>query len=334
MLILGARDVAAVLHDAPEQVLRIVQDTYIAHDAQRTELPHSAFLRLPDDRNRIIALPAFVGGERPSAGVKWIASFPANTREDMDRASAAIILNSTRTGRPEVLLEGSTISAWRTAASAALAAAWLSADRPTTGVTLVGCGVINLAVLRFLRLTVPGFTRVTVYDAEPAAARAFVSRCAQEWPDLEVSAAPGLDDALARHDLVSFATTAAVPHTDLAACRPGTLVLHVSLRDVTTGTVRKARNIVDDADHVCRAGTSLHLAEQECGDRTFIDDSIGALLRGGRRLARDPDRLTIYSPFGLGVLDIAVAEHVHRAAAGQGLGTAVPDFLPTRTASG
>jgi ornithine cyclodeaminase len=110
---------------------------------------------------------------------------------------------------------------------------------------------------------------------------------------------------------------------------PGTLVLHVSLRDVTVDSVLDAVNIVDDADHVCRAATSVHLAEQRVGDRGFIAAEIGRLL-GGAPTPRDPATVTIFSPFGLGVLDLAVADLVLRRAREKGLGMEFSDFLPNQ----
>ncbi|MFE9426945.1 2,3-diaminopropionate biosynthesis protein SbnB [Kitasatospora sp. NPDC006697] len=327
MLILTAREVRQVLDGAERQVVEAVGRAYQLHSAGRTELPHSLFLRFPDrPRDRIIALPGYLGADEPVAGIKWISSFPGNLAAGLERASAAVILNSMRTGHPEVLLEGSVISARRTAASAALAAATLAPAEPQTGVTLVGCGVINFEVLRFLHALLPELAEVTVFDLDPARAAAFAERCADRLPGLKAGTADRIEDALAAHRLVSIATTAATPHLDPSPCRPGTLLLHLSLRDLAPETILSSVNIVDDGDHVCREATSLHLAEQQVGHREFISDSIGAILTSGRR-HRDPERLTVFSPFGLGVLDLAVADLVHRRAREQGLGTDVPDFL-------
>ncbi|MEV0039806.1 2,3-diaminopropionate biosynthesis protein SbnB [Streptomyces sp. NPDC050804] len=329
MLILGAEDVHQVLDGAEKDVLEAVRRAYVLHDQGRTALPHSVFLRFPDDRrNRIIGLPAYLGDETPVGGVKWVSSFPGNVAAGLRRASAAIIMNSMATGMPEAFVEGSVISARRTAASAALAAATLTARTPDTGVSLVGCGVINFEVLRFLRAALPDLAEVTLFDLDQDRARAFADRCGGQWPDLKVSSAGTADEALAAHRLVSLATTAATPYLTTEACRPGTLVLHLSLRDLTADSVLAAVNVVDDADHVCREATSLHLAEQRTGGRDFIQAPIGAVLADADAGRRAEDRVTVFSPFGLGVLDLAVADLVRRRAEALSLGTRLPGFLP------
>ncbi|MFI0739148.1 2,3-diaminopropionate biosynthesis protein SbnB [Streptomyces sp. NPDC021100] len=328
MLIARHADVHEVLAGREEEILALVQETYGAHEDGRTAVPHSTFLRFPgDDRNRIIGLPAFADGDHPVAGMKWIASFPGNLDAGLPRASAAIVLNSLENGFPVALLEGSQISAKRTAASAALAARLLTEGDEPTGVTLVGGGVINTEVLRFLLVALPSLREVTVFDLDAERAGAFAARCRELGPALTVDVATDRPTALARHRLVALATTSGTPHLGSDELRPGTVVLHVSLRDLHPEVILGAQNIVDDADHVCRERTSLHLAEQQVGHREFVDASIGALVRGTVPFTRDPERVTVFSPFGLGILDMALAEYVRAQAAERGLGVQVEGFL-------
>ncbi|WP_255948293.1 2,3-diaminopropionate biosynthesis protein SbnB [Streptomyces odontomachi] len=320
LLVIDSGAVGRILDVSPTSVVDAVRTAYRLHDQAQTVVPHSTFLRFPDDTvNRIIGLPAYVGGPVHTAGMKWIASFPGNLAAGLPRASAAIVLNSMATGGPTALLEGAQISAHRTAASAALAAQVLGPEEPT-GISLIGCGVINLAVLRYVRHLLPSVRVVTLHDADPPRASAFASQV----PDgVSVHVVEELDEALAAHRLISFATNASAPHTGLTACRPGTVVLHISLRDLHPEALLAARNIVDDPDHVDRERTSVHLASQRAGDRGFVHATIGGLLSGRVELA-PTEQVTVFSPFGLGALDIAVAEMVRQEAERTGGGLAVP----------
>jgi 2,3-diaminopropionate biosynthesis protein SbnB len=330
MLIISHADVEALLAGQERPVVDLVRDAYRRHDLGDTSVPHSCFLRFPQSpRDRIIALPAYLGGDEPVAGVKWVSSFPANITVGVPRASAAMLLNSIATGRPEALVEASMINSWRTAASAAAAAALLT-ERPVRSAALVGCGVINFEVLRFLLVTLPDLSRVSVFDADRERAEAFVRRCGDFSPRLTVAVAPDRAAALAGAEVVSLATTAATPYMGLDECDPAATVLHVSLRDLTPEAILASRNVVDDAHHVCREQTSLHLTEQVTGDRRFIHASIGALLRGAATLPKQPGRV-VFSPFGLGVLDLAVARFVRDRAIATGRGVRVPDFLEPAT---
>jgi ornithine cyclodeaminase len=84
--------------------------------------------------------------------------------------------------------------------------------------------------------------------------------------------------------------------------------------------------VVDDADHVCRASTSLDLAERLVQDRRFITAEIGDILSGRVSVRYDAGSTAVFSPFGLAVLDAAVGAYVLDAATTLGLGIDIPDF--------
>jgi len=224
------------------------------------------------------------------------------------------------------------LSSRRTAASAALALRALHAEPDVTELGLIGCGVINFEILRFTEALFPGLRRVRIYDTNPESAERFRARWLRLQPACDIRIVQSTDAVLRGCSAVSFATTAAVPHVDsLSRCRPEATVLHISLRDLSTAAIVSADNVVDDAHHVCRAGTSLHLAQESLGHADFIRCSLGQVLLGSAP-ARGGAPVTVFSPFGLGILDVALGGFIHARAIANGKGVVVDSFLPRTTA--
>jgi ornithine cyclodeaminase len=331
IFILKNHEVLTLLSGRENDIVQAVGEAYRIHGAQQSSLPHSLFLRFPDNqRNRIIALPAYLGGGFDVAGMKWIASFPGNIEHGIDRASAVIILNSPQTGRPLAIIEGSAISAKRTAASAALAASSLSNGHHYAEASLLGCGVINFEVARFLLNTCPEIKAFKLFDLDPERAAQFKVKLEETFDGTEVSVASNMETAMADSQLVSLATTAIDPHiSNLSACAPAATILHVSLRDLTPEVILTCDNIVDDIDHVSRAQTSVHLAEQLTGNRDFIRCTLADILSGNVAPRTADDSIAVFSPFGLGILDMALAKLVYDVGRQEGIGTVIESFLPS-----
>lgn len=329
--ILTAAQVADALAGQERDIVLRVADAYRTHASGDSVLPHSLFLRFPGlEKERIIALPAYLGGGAGLAGMKWISSFPGNLERGLERASAVLLLNALETGRVYAVLESSLVSAVRTAASAALGADVLLGETTADSVGLVGCGPINLQVLRFLRVVRPSIRRVVLFDLDSKRTEQFRDVHAPRLGFEDVVATRSLAELLDSTRLVSFATTAVKPHVpETAPIAPGTLILHVSLRDLPPSWILDADNVVDDVDHVCRANTSLHLAEQASGHRSFIRASLGEILLR-KQPAHPPvaKPLTVFSPFGLGILDLAVGQLAYERASTRGGSTTLENFHP------
>jgi 2,3-diaminopropionate biosynthesis protein SbnB len=330
ILILTGNEICSLLVGRELELIDTVKTAYTRHTRGESSLPHSTFLQLPGNtRSRIIALPAYLGEGFDLAGVKWIASFPENIHQGMDRASATMILNSALNGRPIAVLEGSVISAKRTAASAALAAQCLHQEEDTKSLGVIGCGPINYEIARFLLAVYPKLVRFIVFDLNPARANHFKNKCQHLSHNIEVYQAPNIETVIRLAPLVSFATNAPTPYVlDIPFCSFNRTILHISLRDFAPEVILSCRNIVDDIDHICRAQTSLHLAEQITGNRDFIGATLSEILNG-KSVAREQNQpIVIFSPFGLGVLDIAVGKLVYDLSVKQRLGKRVEAFFP------
>ncbi len=324
LVVLPASEVAVLLADQEATILEVVEAAYRAHGRGESIVPHSCFLRLPGGRERIVALPAYLGGDFGVAGMKWIASFPNNVTRGLERASGLVVLNSLVSGRPCAIVEGSVVSSERTAASAALAGRLLHGEEPPGTIGILGSGAINLATLRYLRHVWPSIDHVLVCDLSPSRAVGFIARGRAMLPKARFELVSDWSALVEHATLLSIATTSTAPYLDALGRGSLTTVLHLSLRDVDPALVLAADNVVDDADHVCRAETSLHLAERAAGHRGFIRCALADVLAGSQPPKRAYGSPTIFSPFGLGILDIAIAKLVCDRAQARGWGTRIP----------
>jgi len=119
----GALDIA--------EVIQAVEKVYALHEQGQCIEPEAPLISWDGPHGRrILAHPAWVGGDVDVAGIKWIPSNPENPRKrGMPRASAIIILNDPETGYPLAVMDGTVISAARTGAATGVGAKYLMARR-------------------------------------------------------------------------------------------------------------------------------------------------------------------------------------------------------------
>jgi N-[(2S)-2-amino-2-carboxyethyl]-L-glutamate dehydrogenase len=325
--IVGGNTVKSVVFGDIEHCMSVVRAAYLAHGSGQSVNPNSYFLRFPErPTERIIALPAYLGEAFDVAGIKWISSYPGNVAHGIPRASAVLVLNNCGNGYPFACLEASIVSAARTAASAVLAAQACAEDRPqprTLGI--IGNGLIARYLYEFFTRTGWDFPNIRLHDATPGESQRFSERLALNERHAVVHDET-IEPLLQASDLIIFATTTGTPYVhDPGLFAHNPIVLNISLRDLGTEVISSSYNVVDDIGHVLNADTSVHLTEQLLGHRRFIHATIPQLLAGTS--PPGTDRPIIVSPFGLGVLDLAVGKWVYDQAKERGELVEVPDFF-------
>ena len=326
--VISGGQVQQALQGREKELVALVEGTYRLHGAGESVNPPSYFLRFDDRPSaRIIALPASIGGHVNVDGLKWISSFPQNVAAGVPRASAVLILNDHDTGYPFACLESSIISATRTAASATLAADWLSRDRRRPrSVGFFGVGLIARYIHTFLARTGWSFDEIGVHDLSADNASGFRGYLQRSDVAGRINVYDRPEELIRASDMVVFATVAGEPHvSDVSWFAHNPVVLHVSLRDLAPGIVLASTNILDDIEHCMKANTSPHLAEQLTGNRDFLNGTLNDVMAG--RMLVPADRPVVFSPFGLGVLDLAVGKYVYDEVARSGELRVVDDFF-------
>ncbi len=324
-LVIGANEINEWLNQNANVIIDLVENCYLSFSKGDAICPDSYFLRFPNEPiNRIIALPSSIeSGDDAVAGIKWISSFPKNIENSLDRASAVLILNDRSTGYPIACLEGSLISAYRTAASAIVGAQHLhSKSKTIEHLTIIGSGLISHTTINLFKLLGWTIKKISVVDKDLNRAQLFCEKIGDsiDWSYSSKT------DSIADSDMILFATSAIEPYiNDPSLFTHNPTILHMSLRDISPEIVLNAQNFADDVDHAVKANTSLHLAEQKVNNRNFIDGSISELLKGIKK--PDLSKTRIWSPFGMGILDISVGYKIYQDVSSDNV-TVVDNFFP------
>jgi ornithine cyclodeaminase len=169
------------------------------------------------------------------------------------------------------------------------------------------------------------FGKIGLYDLDRKEAERF-GRWLHDARGVEAEVQRDLEHAVRDASLILFTTTASAPYfADAKLFAHCPTVLHLSLRDIGTNVILASQNVVDDVEHCLKASTSLHLTEMATGNRDFVAGNLVDVLESRVELDRRKPR--IFSPFGLGVLDLAVGNFVLETAISSKATIALPDFF-------
>jgi alanine dehydrogenase len=316
VLCLTASDVSA-LHLAPSDMCRAVLDIFserategaLARPKLAIELgPGHAFQSLcAISRGLGLAANKWLGMTPPSPGRPGVID-------------ALVALNDLDTGRLVALLDGGAITALRTAAMSAAAAAYLARfDARTIG--FVGCGLQARTHLAALADLLPHLDRVLAFDGSRASTRAFAAEAASQGRQVEI-----IDDAEALVRASDVLVTSVpmqpglTPFLDPAWIAPGAFVAALDVaRSFCPDGLRRLDLVATD-DHEQQAQQPLSAALGPLG--TF-DADLAALAAGVRRGRTDPAQRTMFLFRGFALGDLAVAALAFRSAERRGVGTAL-----------
>jgi alanine dehydrogenase len=292
--------------------------------AGRASVPPRIAAMVPEQDGLVAAMPGYV----PSAGAlacKLVSLFPGNAGTAVPTHQALIAVFDPVTGSPVAVVDGTEITATRTAACSALSARLLAREDATV-LAVIGTGVQARTHSRALPRVRP-IREIRVAGRDPAKADALAGELAAET-GLEVRVAASYADAVGDADIVCATTHADEPVVRRAWLRPGTHVTSVGYnprgRELDDATVGDALVCVESRSAVLAplpAGSNDVLEPIRAG--VITEDHIvelGELVLGTRPGRTSPEQITVYKSVGVAVQDAMAAALVLEAARERGAG--------------
>jgi ornithine cyclodeaminase len=259
----------------------------------------------------LLLMPAWTAGEQGAEaflGTKIVTVFPDNGKLAKPAVLGSYILMSGATGEPLALMDGTSLTRWRTACASALAASYLARE-DSTHLVMVGAGALAPYLVR-AHAAVRPLKRVTLWNRTRG--HAVQAAFALAVGGIEVEVSDDLEAAVRDADIVSCATLSATPLLCGKWLKKGT---HV---DLVGGFTPKMREADDDAVKKSRVYVDTQAALKEAGDitqplksgalkKTGVHGDLFALCRGEKKGRTGNMQITLFKSVGTAIEDLAAA---------------------------
>jgi alanine dehydrogenase len=263
-------------------------------------------------------------------GAKLVSIFPGNAGGRWPTHQAVIVLFDPATGAPLALLDGTVLTAERTAATSAVATGLL-ADPGTEVLAVLGTGVQGRAHALAVARVCPSLREVRIAGRDGAKAAALARELGAVLT-VAVRVVDSFAAAVAGAGVVCAATHSPDPVVRREWLAPGTHVNSVGFnaegREVDAATVADALVVVESRASALApvpAGSNDLLWPLRDGiiNADHIGPELGELILGRREGRSSAGQLTLFKSVGVAVEDLAAASLVMSAARAQGRGRSV-----------
>jgi ornithine cyclodeaminase len=240
-------------------------------------------------------------------GVKMVTVAPDNGALEKPAIMGAYLLLNGRTGEPQAIIDGPALTAFRTAATSALAARFLA--RPDAATHLViGAGALSVPLARAHRAVRP-IRKTLFWNRTHSGALAAAEKLRQYG--FEAEAIPDLGAALRQADVVSSATLSKTPLVRGNLLRPGTHVdlvgaYNAQMRESDDTTMLRSRIYVDTYAGALKEGGDI--AQPVTDGIISAGDIVGEmaeLVKGDVQGRRTNDEITLFKSVGAALEDLA-----------------------------
>lgn len=349
----GVTDMAACV-DTMEEMFRLLYrgDYRMAganndsHGAMVTFPESSPFATMPKptaDR-RLMAMPAYLGGEFCTAGVKWYGSNIANREKGLPRSILMFTLNDADTGAPLAHMSANLLSAYRTGAIPGVGARYL-ARKDSEVIGLLGPGVMGKTTVAAFMAVCPNLHTIKVKGRGQRSLDNFITWVTETYPQITtIEVVESLEDVVRGSDIVTYCSSGEVGNPDVypvvkrewvkpgaflampASCRLDDGMEQPDVRKVldNTGLYKAWFEEVPKPAHHCIPVIGVRFMDMVAEGKITQDhlEDIGKIVSGDAP-GRHADEIIIMSVGGMPVEDVAWATVVYRRAVQQGIGVSL-----------
>ncbi len=288
-------------------------------------LPLRPVMWLPEKNGALAMMPSYLANPA-SLGVKVISVFPGKTTTEYDSHQGVILLFEPVHGRLLAIVDASSVTAIRTAASSGAATRILACE-DADDLAILGSGVQARTHLEAILLC-RTVRSVRVWSPNQEHLRKFVERESKRH-GIQIKGARTPEEAVRNANLICTTTSSRQPIVQSDWIASGAHINAVgacfpTARELDSATIARSRLFVDRLESAMNEAGDFLIPKQEgsIGD-DHIQGEIGDVLLGRKKGRTSREEITVFKSLGIAVEDLASANFLYDRASAKDKGTAV-----------
>ncbi|EEW05080.1 tyramine oxidase subunit B [Vibrio mimicus] len=337
-------DMFALLHQGDYRMAGPNNDSHGAMITFPQESPIPTMPKPTADR-RLMAMPAYLGGNFGTCGVKWYGSNIANREKDLPRSILMFILNDIETSAPLAIMSANLLSAYRTGAIPGVGARYL-ARKDSKVIGLLGPGVMGKTTVAAFMAACPKIDTIKIKGRGQKSLDSFLTWVSATFPQItHVDVVDTIEEVVRGSDLITYCNSGETgdpslyPEVKREWVKPGAfLAMPASCRldeGMERGDVRKVldntglyqawyEEVPKPAHNTIPLVGVRFMDMLEEGTLTLNDlDDLGSIVAGETPKRRNDEEIIILSVGGMPVEDVAWATKIYRNAKEKGIGVSL-----------
>lgn len=314
MLYLSANDIESVIDH--EEVVSIIEDAMRLYETGNYTQPDRITVNRGSET--YLYMPCFTDDVK---GTKCLTLYGENAKKGLPTLQGLMLLNDTESGKVKCILEGSTLTAYRTGAVGGCGI------RHTTPENVTKLGIVGTGVQGFTQCLyasrIRNITDIYVFDIFAEKAQDFKARLEKALPEVCVHVMPTVEELVTNAEVIVTVTTSPKPVLpNDAELLKGKHFIGIGSYKPTMQEYPQA--VFETLDNVY---IDVEFAKEETGDLAtpikegWIEEAkiqtLGKVLDDKLNV----EGTTFYKSVGMALFDIMVAEYIYQRAVKLNIGT-------------
>lgn len=322
MLLLNKSDIKKVF--TMKDAIEADKECYRAFSEGRFVVPQRAVIN--GSHGNFLFMPAY-SESMGAAGLKIVNIMPGNTAKGLPASIGQVLLIDGETGEVKALMDGTYITALRTAAASGAAFDLFGNTDASVG-AMIGTGSQAMCQLEAM-LTARPLKEVRVAARDFEKTKAFAEAAKKELCDFsaDIIACENTDDAVDGADLVTLVTVSGTPVCSAEFFKPGCVISAVGaytydMQELDPAVFKKCGKIYFDSVEavLSESGDILRPLDEGVLSKDQFTGDIGEYILGRIPGRESHEEIIVFENVGIGALDLYTAQKVYEKAFKAGIG--------------